>query len=67
MRKTLIGMLTCLIVTGANANPPSDTPHSEKDFRPIGGGLLVSHDEMPKVDSDGNTTVLVFSRGGIKA
>jgi hypothetical protein len=67
MRKALIALAASAMGAGAHADPASPPSHPQKDFRPIGGGLLVSRDEVPQTDSGGNTTMLVFSRTLIKA
>jgi hypothetical protein len=66
MRKAVITLVTCATVAGVNADPASPPSPPGKDFRSIGGGLLVSHDEVLEADSAGDITMLVFSRTQIK-
>lgn len=62
MNRVLNAVAACAIVAGVHAEPVSPPSHPEKDLRSIGGGLWVSQDEVSEADSDGNTTMLVFSR-----
>jgi hypothetical protein len=66
MRNVLVILVTWAIATAANGDPAPLPLHPAKDFRSIGGGLLVSHDEVPEADSAGNITMLVFSRNLMK-
>lgn len=63
-----LSLSLALFFTGAAmADPVSPPEHLEKDYVAIGSGLYLRRDDDLSADSDGNSSVLIFSRAGISA